>query len=71
MSENTKLSKLDKEFFLKVVEEWQFYWMNQKQNSKEDYENYFSRAFGVDANMRHSLADRAAKAVAAMETEGA
>lgn len=43
---------------IELVEEWQQYWMNQTQNSKEDFDNYYRRAFGVDANMRHSLAKR-------------
>ena len=30
--------------------------MNQKQNNEQDYQNYFRRAMGVDANMRHHLA---------------
>ncbi len=38
-----------------LIEKWKYYWMNQKQNSKEDYHNYFQRAFGVDANMMAHL----------------
>ena len=52
---------LTKDYFLELVERWQSIWMNQKQNSKEDYENYWRRAIGVDANMRHHLADMIAK----------
>lgn len=52
---------LTKDYFLELVERWQSIWMNQKQNSKEDYENYWRRAFRVDANMRHHLADMIAK----------
>jgi hypothetical protein len=37
--------------------------MNQHQNSKEDYENYHRRAFGVDANMIHDIGDRIDKAL--------
>lgn len=55
--------KFDEEFFLKIVEEWKHYWMDQTQNSEADRENYFSRAFGVDANMKHDLARRLAKKV--------
>ncbi len=46
----------DKEFFLEIIESWTRYWMNQTQNSESDRANYFRRAFGVDANMRHHLA---------------
>lgn len=45
-----------KDHFLNLIEDWLGYWMNQKQNSEEDFKNYFRRAFGVDANMRHHLA---------------
>lgn len=44
-----------KEEVHKVVMEWKHFWMNQRQNSEEDYQNYFRRAFGVDANMAHHL----------------
>jgi phosphoglucomutase len=47
---------MDKEHFLRIIESWQFIWMNQTQNSEADRKNYFGRALGVDANMRHSLA---------------
>lgn len=49
--------KMKEEEILTVIHEWKHYWMNQKQNSKEDYENYYRRALGVDANMAHHLAD--------------
>lgn len=45
-----------KDTFLDVIEMWQGVWMNQTQNSEADRANYFRRAFGVDANMRHHLA---------------
>lgn len=48
--------ELSEEFFLKVVRDWKHFWMNQRQNSKEDHENYCVRALGVDANMTHHLA---------------
>ena len=47
---------IEVEKLLKIIREWKFGWMNQRQNSQADYENYFNRAFGVDANMIHSLA---------------
>ncbi len=60
----------DKEFFLKIIEDWLTYWMNQTQNSKADQENYFRRALGVDANMRHHLADKLAKASDSEKADG-
>jgi len=45
-----------KEKYLKVIQDWQFYWMNQ------DDSGYFDRALGVDANMKHDLARRLANA---------
>jgi hypothetical protein len=50
-----------KEKILEVAREWKHFWMNQRQNSEEDYQNYFNRAFGIDANMIHDLADRITK----------
>ena len=47
-----------KDVCMHVVTEWQSFWMNQKENSEADYQNYFHRALGVDANMRHHLADK-------------
>jgi hypothetical protein len=46
----------DKKPYLDLIEVWLSYWMNQTQNSEADRANYFRRAFGVDANMRHHLA---------------
>lgn len=42
---------------LKIIEDWKMFWMNQTQNSEADRKNYFNRAMGVDANMKHHLAD--------------
>lgn len=47
-----------KEIYLKEILDWKHAWMNQRQNSEADYQNYFHRAFGIDANMQHSLATR-------------
>lgn len=44
--------------FLTAITDWKHHWMNQTQNSEEDRKNYFNRAFGVDANMKHDLARR-------------
>lgn len=52
----TKLRSNEKRDALALVDEWRAYWMDQTQNSKEDYDNYFRRAMGVDANMQHHLA---------------
>lgn len=60
----------DKEFFIGVIEKWQCYWMNQRQNSEEDYQNYWRRAFGVDANMKHHLARMIVEALASLEAQG-
>lgn len=43
---------------LQVVSDWKMFWSNQTQNSPEDQQNYFHRAFGIDSNMKHNLADR-------------
>lgn len=51
-----------REFFLKIIREWKHFWMNQTQNSKEDFENYFGRAFGIDSNMTHHLSSKLSEA---------
>lgn len=51
-----------------VILDWKHAWMNQTQNSKEDYYNYFKRAFGIDANMQCDLARKIA-ALAKLEKE--
>ncbi len=61
------MNSLDKQFFLEVILKWQHFWMNQTQNSEEDFDNYFGRALGVDANMRHHLARMLAEAVEKIE----
>lgn len=55
--------------FLRVIHEWEAFWMNQKQNSEEDFKNYFRRAFNVDANMQHDLARRLKKAFFPTDSE--
>lgn len=52
-----------KDFCLEVIKKWQSFWMNQRQNSQSDYENYARRAMGVDANMKHDLANRLSSAL--------
>lgn len=42
---------------LKVVEAWQQFWMNQTLDS-EDTKRYRKRSSGIDANMRHDLAEK-------------
>lgn len=49
-------AQYDDEFFVNVIVKWKSYWMNQKQNSEADYQNYLHRALGVDANMKYHLA---------------
>lgn len=51
----SEVKELNEQNILEAIEEWQFFWMDQTQNSQDDYLNYRSRAFGIDANMRHSL----------------
>lgn len=36
----------------KIIQEWQFYWMQQNDS------DYYERALGVDANMKADLAKR-------------
>lgn len=55
---------------LEVIHEWKMFWMNQTQNNPQDYENYFHRALGVDANMSHHLAKMLHEALAARVVEG-
>lgn len=42
---------------LKIVEGWQQFWMNQTLDP-EDTKRYRERACGIDANMRHDLAEK-------------
>lgn len=46
--------------FLTVAREWKSFWMNQiaVTGDQRDHDNYFRRAFGVDANMIHNIALR-------------
>lgn len=55
------LKKATRDRFKELIDDWQMFWMNQRQNSEDDYQNYWRRAFGVDANMKHSLAETIAK----------
>ena len=62
-AENKKLREaLTKENILEVITQWKIFWMNQTQNSEADRKNYLNRAMGVDANMKHNLAERLVKA---------
>lgn len=67
----SELSKVecDRESFLEVARKWKSFWMNQRQNDEADFQNYFNRALGVDANMTHHLAkmmnEHSDKAIAA------
>lgn len=63
------MKSLDKEFFLDVICKWKSFWMNQTQNSEDDRQNYFNRAYGVDANMKHHLAEMCSKAAIAAVSE--
>lgn len=50
-------ANLSKERILEIIHAWKYYWMNQTQNSKQDFDNYRDRSWGIDANMMHDLAD--------------
>lgn len=56
---------------VEIIREWKWSWMNQKQNSEQDFQNYYRRASGIDANMIYSLARKIIKAMdkATKETE--
>lgn len=58
--ENKPYAQQVEDAALEVIKEWKHTWMNQRQNSEADFQNYFDRAFGVDANMQHSLAKKIA-----------
>ena len=66
----SKVKELTEQNILEAIEEWQFFWMNQRQNSQADYLNYRSRAFGIDANMRYSLARNLLKIFKTGQTTG-
>ena len=51
-----------KEKYIRIIEKWKSYWMNQTQNDEADYQSYLRRAVGVDANMKHHLAQMLADA---------
>jgi len=54
----SKAKAANKDHYLKIIQEWKHAWMNQYGNGQSDHDNYFRRAFGIDANMKHSLAKR-------------
>lgn len=55
MSEELK-QKLTEQNLVEIIYKWKHIWMDVKGTDQRDRENYFSRAFGVDANMIYSLA---------------
>ena len=61
--------KSAEEIAVEIARDWKLFWMNQKQNSKQDYDNYFRRALGVDANMRVHLETLIAAAIKARDDE--
>lgn len=58
-----------KKVFLDTIQEWKYFWMNQKQNSEQDFQNYQRRAMAVDANMQDHLASCLEKVVAPLEAK--
>lgn len=59
----TSVNILMEDFYVKVIEKWKDFWMNQKQHNEDDRQNYFNRAFGIDANMKYHLANLLREAV--------
>lgn len=53
---------MDRDFFIKIINEWKIIWSNQTVNEK-DTKRYRKRAQGVDANMKYHLADMLSDAV--------
>lgn len=52
-----KSRQVSKDRILEIIRSWQMFWTNQYQYDERDFRNYFRRAFGVDANMKHHLAN--------------
>lgn len=55
--------QIAEEIAKQLVDKWQYFWMNQRQNSEQDFKNYFRRALGVDANMKAHLYHLLAQAI--------
>lgn len=63
MSQNPKQNDwvreiLDADEVRQVILDWKHGWMNVTGTDEADRQNYFHRAFGVDANMQYGLARR-------------
>lgn len=49
---------LNERWLVERITEWKHAWMDVKGTDERDRNNYFNRAFGVDANMKYDLARR-------------
>lgn len=56
--EELKDAKVEEDVFVKIIDAWKGYWSNQTSNNQADFDNYFHRAFCVDANMKYHLAGK-------------
>lgn len=65
-----KLAEITKDRIMCIIDQWKYFWMDQKQNSEQDYQNYLRRAMGVDANMVHHLASLIAKSLTEVPAKG-
>lgn len=52
----SKAKAADNLYYEQIIQKWKSAWMSDAQNPPEEHKNYFHRAFGIDANMKHSLA---------------
>lgn len=61
---------LNEEKLVQIIYDWKHGWMDVQGTDEQDRKNYFSRAFGVDANMVYSLAKQLReKILAEIESE--
>ena len=65
-----KLEQINEEFIRNIITEWKHSWMNVKGTDKRDRQNYFEKAFGVDANMQYDLSRRIINALGAVRGRG-
>jgi hypothetical protein len=62
-----RIERLNERWLVEQILEWKYAWMDVKGTDERDRENYFHRAFGVDANMQYNLARRI---LAALQEDG-
>lgn len=65
-SDGFKKKQVDETFveerLVDIISQWKHAWMNVRGTDERDQMNYYTRAFGVDANMKYDLARRLLKA---------